>query len=92
MKKISKILSLFFIKAVRFYQLFISPIFPNSCRFYPSCSNYSIEAVKKFGFFEGLILSIWRILRCGPWSKGGFDPPKPIFKRNKLCKKTKKEF
>jgi putative membrane protein insertion efficiency factor len=89
---INKTLSWIFIKIVRFYQLFISPIFPNSCRFYPTCSNYAIEAVKKFGFFEGFLLSIWRILRCGPWSQGGVDPPKPLFKRNRLCKKTKKEF
>jgi len=92
MKTINKLLTFMFISIIKFYQVFLSPIFPNSCRFYPTCSNYAIEAVKKFGFFEGLVLSIWRILRCAPWSKGGYDPPKPLFKRKLPCKKTKKEF
>lgn len=61
---------IFFIKI---YKKIISPLFPPRCRYYPTCSNYSIEAFKKHGFFKGLILSIWRLLRCNPFSKGGID-------------------
>ncbi|MCX6160513.1 MAG: membrane protein insertion efficiency factor YidD [Ignavibacteriae bacterium] len=59
---------------IRLYQIAISPFFPPSCRFYPTCSVYFIEALKKRGFFTGIFLGIWRILRCNPLSKGGFDP------------------
>ncbi len=55
---------------IRFYQNHISK---KDCRFIPSCSQYSIEAILKHGFFKGIILGAWRILRCNPWSKGGFD-------------------
>lgn len=65
-----------FIYLIKFYQKFISPFFPPSCRFYPTCSNYAIEAFKKYGVIKGLILSIWRILRCNPFNKGGYDPLK----------------
>ena len=67
---------------VRLYQKFISPIKPASCRFTPSCSAYAIEAFEKRGFFAGLILTVWRILRCNPFCKGGFDPvPEKGFRR-----------
>ncbi len=62
------------IKPIKFYQKYISPLKPPSCRFTPTCSNYAIEAIERFGFFRGLILSIWRVLRCNPYSKGGEDP------------------
>ena len=55
------------------YRKFISPFLPNSCRFYPSCSQYAIEAIEKRGIFIGVLLAIWRILRCNPFSKGGID-------------------
>ncbi|MGN0602184.1 MAG: membrane protein insertion efficiency factor YidD [Oscillospiraceae bacterium] len=58
---------------IRFYQKTISPIIGPRCKYYPTCSNYSIEAFKKHGFFKGMILSIWRLLRCNPFSKGGID-------------------
>ncbi|NOY60894.1 MAG: membrane protein insertion efficiency factor YidD [Calditrichaeota bacterium] len=64
----------FFIYLIRLYQIFISPLFPNTCRYYPSCSQYSIQALEKYGFFKGLLKSIWRILRCNPFSHGGYDP------------------
>lgn len=54
--------------------MFISPIFPPSCRFYPTCSHYSLEAFQKYGVFKGLYKSAWRILRCNPFNKGGYDP------------------
>ncbi|HPO48847.1 MAG TPA: membrane protein insertion efficiency factor YidD [Spirochaetota bacterium] len=59
-----------------FYQKFISPFFPPSCRFYPTCSEYSKQAFLKYGFFKAFFLSIYRIIRCNPWNKGGYDPLK----------------
>ncbi len=59
---------------VKLYRKFISPIKPNCCRFTPTCSAYALEAFQKRGFFMGLILTILRILRCNPFSKGGYDP------------------
>lgn len=62
---------------VRLYQKFISPIKPSCCRFTPTCSAYAYEAFRTRGFFVGLALSVWRILRCNPFSKGGYDPVPP---------------
>ncbi len=59
---------------LKFYQKFISPIKPGCCRFTPTCSSYAIEAFRKRGFFVGFILTVWRILRCNPFCKGGYDP------------------
>ena len=59
---------------IRLYQKFISPLKPPSCRFTPTCSAYAIEAFRKRGFFVGLILTVSRILRCNPFSRGGYDP------------------
>lgn len=63
---------------VRFYQKFISKyiLIGNNCRFYPTCSEYSIQAYQKYGFIRGSYLTINRILRCHPFSKGGYDPLK----------------
>lgn len=63
-----------FLVAIRAYQLAISPLLPPSCRFYPSCSAYGYEAITVHGSAKGLVLSIWRLLRCNPWNKGGLDP------------------
>ncbi len=59
---------------IKLYQRLISPFFSGSCRFYPSCSDYSIEAIQVHGIFHGLLLSGLRILRCNPFCSGGFDP------------------
>ena len=59
---------------VRFYRKFISPHKKPCCRFTPSCSAYALEAFEKRGFFVGLILTVWRILRCNPYCAGGYDP------------------
>lgn len=59
---------------VRFYKLAISPFLGRSCRFYPSCSEYTLEALQKHGLVKGSWLSIKRIGRCNPWHSGGFDP------------------
>ena len=59
---------------VKFYQLCISPFTPPSCRFTPTCSQYGLEAIQKYGAFKGSLLALWRILRCNPFSHGGYDP------------------
>ena len=59
---------------VRGYQLAISPMLPPSCRFYPSCSHYAIEALQRHGPVKGLWLSLRRVGRCNPWHPGGHDP------------------
>jgi len=64
-------IAVLFIKA---YRLLISPLFPRTCRFTPSCSEYSIEALKRYGFLKGGVMSIRRILRCHPLNPGGYDP------------------
>jgi uncharacterized protein len=63
-----------FIALIRFYQIFISPLKPPTCRFYPTCSHYGLEAVKRFGAIKGGWLTIKRILKCHPFHPGGFDP------------------
>ncbi len=60
---------------IKFYKLFLSPILPNSCRFYPTCSDYMILSIEKHGILIGLLKGIWRIIRCNPISKGGIDYP-----------------
>jgi len=59
---------------IRGYKKLISPMLPPSCRFYPTCSEYSIQALEKYGAIKGSAKSIWRILRCNPLNKGGYDP------------------
>jgi uncharacterized protein len=59
---------------VRGYQRFLSPLLPPSCRFYPTCSQYAILALEKYGFFKGSFLAIKRILKCHPFHPGGYDP------------------
>lgn len=73
---IGKIVSFFMIKLIRFYQLFISPLFPKTCRFYPTCSAYFIQALQKYGPIKGSYLGIKRILKCHPGNPGGYDPLK----------------
>lgn len=62
------------IHLIKFYRFFISPLIPPSCRFSPSCSQYAVEAVARFGPGKGLFLTIWRIVRCNPFHPGGYDP------------------
>jgi uncharacterized protein len=62
------------IRSIRGYQQFISPLFPPSCRFTPSCSQYAIEAIDRFGTMRGSYLATTRILRCNPFYPGGYDP------------------
>jgi len=69
-----KILSYIMIGMVKFYQKAISPLFPPTCRYTPTCSSYSIEALKKYGPFKGGWLSLKRFLSCNPWGGHGHDP------------------
>lgn len=59
---------------LRYYKRWISPAFPPSCRYVPTCSEYAMEAVERYGVFRGAAMASWRLLRCHPISKGGFDP------------------
>jgi uncharacterized protein len=63
-----------FVAIIKGYQKIISPLFPPSCRFYPTCSEYAVQSISKYGVFKGGIKSVWRILRCNPFNKGGIDP------------------
>ncbi len=69
-----RLLSLILILPIRFYQLSISPLFPPSCRFTPTCSQYAIEAIRRPGPFKGLWLALRRLSRCHPWGGSGYDP------------------
>lgn len=71
---INKFLVFCAIKFIRFYQKFISPLKGQTCRFYPTCSQYALEAFKKYGFLKGFYISLKRILKCHPFHPGGFDP------------------
>jgi len=69
-----RFLSCILLLPIYFYRAAISPMFPPSCRYVPTCSQYAIEAIKKHGPFKGLWLAVKRILRCHPWGGGGYDP------------------
>jgi len=75
-KNFSSLLVRCAIGLVRFYQLYISPLKGPTCRFYPTCSTYSIQAFKKYGFLKGLWLTIRRVSKCHPFHPGGYDPLK----------------
>lgn len=75
MKWISRFFALILIDCVKLYQMTLSKLIGPVCKFHPSCSNYFIQAVQKYGPLSGTLRGVWRILRCNPFSKGGFDPP-----------------
>ncbi|HEX8123531.1 MAG TPA: membrane protein insertion efficiency factor YidD [Solirubrobacteraceae bacterium] len=56
------------------YQRVLSPVLPRRCKYEPTCSSYAVQAVQEYGILRGLVLASWRLLRCNPWSHGGFDP------------------
>ena len=62
------------IAPLRLYQALISPALGDRCKFYPSCSEYAVQAIMRFGILRGLVLAAWRLLRCNPFNHGGFDP------------------
>lgn len=63
-----------FIYLIKGYQKLIGPLLPPSCRFFPSCSEYGVQAYTRFGVLKGTAKTVWRILRCNPFNKGGYDP------------------
>ncbi len=63
-----------FVAPIKLYQKLVSPMFGARCKYYPSCSEYAVQAIRKFGILRGLVLAGWRLLRCNPLSHGGFDP------------------
>jgi len=73
-----------FVSIIRGYQLLLSPLFPASCRFQPTCSEYSIEAIQTYGVFKGGFMAVQRISRCHPFGKSGYDP---VIKNNKCDEK-----
>ena len=75
LRNIGRLPALAIIALVRVYQFTLSPIFGRQCRFQPTCSNYMIQAVEKYGAWRGAWKGIWRIIRCNPFCRGGYDPP-----------------
>lgn len=81
---LEKLIKELLINIIRFYQKTLSPdhgllsklFFGGYCRFHPTCSEYSIQAIRKYGSIKGLLMTCWRLLRCNPWNKGGHDPVK----------------
>jgi putative membrane protein insertion efficiency factor len=69
-----KALRILAVLPIRLYQRLVSPMLGQRCRYYPSCSQYAAQAIGRFGILRGLILGGWRLLRCNPLSRGGFDP------------------
>ena len=74
-RAIRRIPAAIIIALVRAYQWTLSPIFGRQCRFQPTCSHYMIQAVEKYGAFKGTVKGVWRIARCNPFCRGGYDPP-----------------
>ena len=70
---------------IRAYQRFISPALPRRCKYHPTCSAYAVDAVREFGVARGMVLAGWRLLRCNPFSHGGYDPVEnqTLFKRHR---------
>ena len=71
---IEKPFQLILLGLLRFYKLCISPMLPPSCRFYPSCSEYAVQALQKKPLLKALVMILWRLARCNPLCKGGYDP------------------
>lgn len=76
-KTLGQLLNFVPILLIKFYQTFISPLLGPSCKYHPTCSNYAIEAFRQHNFFYASWLTVWRVLRCNPFSKGGYDPVPP---------------
>ncbi len=74
MRKVRDLLVEALVLPIRLYRRYVSPLTPPSCRFTPTCSQYAIEALRKHGPIKGLILAVWRVLRCNPWGGSGYDP------------------
>ncbi|MBR6918446.1 MAG: membrane protein insertion efficiency factor YidD [Clostridia bacterium] len=88
--KLNKLLSKPLVIPIRLYQKFISSGRPASCRFTPTCSSYAIGALEEWGPVVGLVLAVWRVLRCNPFSKGGYDPV-PLRKKHRTAENPAKQ-
>jgi len=75
-KHLVKLWKSIFILPIKFYQLVVSPMLPNTCRHLPTCSEYTIEAINTYGAFKGILKGVYRILRCNPIGSSGYDPIK----------------
>jgi len=62
------------LRIIRGYQNWVSPMLPSACRFHPTCSEYGYQAIAKYGIIRGGAMAVWRVLRCNPFNKGGYDP------------------
>jgi uncharacterized protein len=60
---------------LRVYQRVVSPVIPRRCKYHPTCSEYAVQSIRRFGILRGLVLAAWRLMRCNPWSHGGVDFP-----------------
>jgi putative membrane protein insertion efficiency factor len=82
---VKRFLTGFLLAPIRAYQRFVSPALPRRCKYYPTCSAYAVDAVREFGVARGLVLAGWRLLRCNPLSRGGYDPveAQTLFKRRR---------
>ena len=87
LKKIFQVPQLIAIFLINLYKKLLSPILPASCRYVPTCSQYTLEAIKKYGVIIGAVLGAYRILRCNPFSKGGYDPVPELEFINRLKNK-----
>ena len=67
-------MSRIFLAPITLYRRFISPLMAPRCRYYPTCSAYAVDAIRGYGVLRGLVLAVWRLLRCNPFSHGGYDP------------------
>ena len=74
MRRMIRIPSLLIIGLIRLYQVSLARVLPQRCRFYPSCSEYAVQSLREKGLVRGGMAAGWRLLRCGPWSRGGVDP------------------
>jgi putative membrane protein insertion efficiency factor len=73
-RKLTRLGRAFAVAPIVIYQQVVSPAIPQRCRYYPSCSRYAVEAIREYGILRGVVLAGWRLLRCNPWSHGGYDP------------------
>lgn len=73
-RALSRLLRLIVTAPIVFYQRFVSPALPRRCKYEPTCSRYAVEAIRSYGVLRGVVLAGWRLLRCNPWSYGGYDP------------------
>ena len=75
---------------IRLYQRVISPAFPRRCKYHPTCSAYAVQAIESYGILRGAVLAAWRLLRCNPFSNGGYDPvsAQTLFSRTRTSDST----